>query len=283
MLLSELLVEIVTINMRYQSVAGSSQSNRSEDIIDSLFFQEWENHQDYLYRCCLKWMGGNATNAEEVLSQAMFKAFEKIRDSTIVITNFKAWLTRLTYNLCMDIHRENKKLGDRVESWEVMLERGEEGVFSLSDTPESVVLRGELARIIQCAIEDLPPRLREPFLLYFIEEKSYQEIAEKLNIAYDNLRKRIAQAQIILQKCLTRYLSGLDNSPLNSSKSPNKKGEPAVGSFHSDEIITTYQEIISSRQQKADFDSSLNYQVSAICLETLSHPWSQSPTPLGWS
>ena len=33
--------------------------------IDSLFWQEWQKHQDYLYRCCVKWMGGNSTNAEQ--------------------------------------------------------------------------------------------------------------------------------------------------------------------------------------------------------------------------
>ncbi|MCP2730668.1 RNA polymerase sigma factor [Limnofasciculus baicalensis] len=263
-------------------MTGSIQWNCREDR-EFLFFQEWENHRDYLYRCCLKWMNGNATNAEEVLSQAMFKAFEKVQDSTSVITNFKGWLTRLTYNLCMDIHRENKKFGDRSESWELIVEKGEEGLVSLSDSPESIVLRGELAIIIQCAIEDLPPKLREPFLLYFIEEKSYQEIAQKLNIAYDNLRKRIAQAQIILQKSLTKYLSGLDNSLLNFSESLDKKGEPGVGSFYSDEIITTSQEITPSPQEKEGFDCSFNYQVDAICLETLSHTWYQSPTPLGWS
>ncbi len=282
MLLSEIVVEIVQINMRCKSVAGSIQSNRRENR-EFLFFQEWENHRDYLYRCCLKWTGGNATDAEEALSRAMFKALEKIRDSTSVITNFKGWLSRLTYNLCMDIHRENKRLGDRVESWEVIIEKGEEGLVSLSHSPESVALRRELAIIIHHAIEDLPPKLREPFLLHFIEEKSYQEIAQKLNISYDNLRKRISQAQKILQQPLTKYLSGLDNSLLNYSNSPDKKADPGVTSFHSDEIINTFPEITPSPQQKGGFDYSFNYQVSAICLETLSHPCYQSPTPLGWN
>ena len=163
------------------------------------------------------------------------------------------------------------------------MKKGEDGLVYPSDSPESVVLRGELVRIIQCAIEDLPPKLREPFLLHFIEEKSYQEIAQKLNIAYDNLRKRIAQAQKILQKRLTKYLSGLDNYLLNYSNSSDKKVDPGVTSFHSDEIINTFPEITPSPQQKGGFHCSFNYQANALCLETLSHPWYQSPTPLGWS
>ncbi|NET44275.1 MAG: sigma-70 family RNA polymerase sigma factor [Okeania sp. SIO2B3] len=48
-------------------------------------------------------MGGNPTQAEDALSMAMLKAREKIQHSTKAIENFKAWLVKLTYNLCMDL------------------------------------------------------------------------------------------------------------------------------------------------------------------------------------
>ncbi|MEG3839047.1 RNA polymerase sigma factor [Microcoleus sp. herbarium14] len=265
-----------------ESSSFSKQSERPSDT-STYFWEQWEQYRDYLYRCCLKWMDGNATNAEEVLSRAMLKAFEKSRDSVNAIANLKAWLTRLTYNLCMDVHRENKRLRERVESWEVMIEKGEEGLPFFSHSPEAAALRCELAAIIHRAIDDLPLQLREPFILHFIEEKSYLEIVQKLGISYDNLRKRISQAREILQKPLTRYLSGADNSLLNSSKSPRQKREPEVESFHSYETIATYPKIASLSQPKTNFDCSFNYQVSAICLETLSPAWYQSPAPLGWS
>ena len=37
------------------------------------FWQIFQQHRDYLFRCCLKWMNGNSTAAEEMLSQAMVK------------------------------------------------------------------------------------------------------------------------------------------------------------------------------------------------------------------
>ena len=265
-----------------QSPAISKQRTRPSDTSIN-FWQQWEQYRDYLYRCCLKWMDGNATNAEEVLSRAMLKAFEKTRDCIDAIANLKAWLTRLTYNLCMDVHRENKRLRDRVESWEVMIEKGEEGLPFFSHSPEAAALRCELATIIHCAIEDLPALLREPFILYFIEEKSYLEIVQKLGISYDNLRKRISQGRKILQEPLTMYLSGADSSLLNLSASPGKIREPRAESFHSYETIATYPKIASLSQPKIGFDYSFNYQVSTLCLETLSHAWYQSPAPLGWS
>ncbi|BAZ53990.1 ECF subfamily RNA polymerase sigma-24 factor [Nostoc sp. NIES-4103] len=91
--------------------------------ISSAFWQLWELNQDYLYRCCFRWMGGNHTDAEDVLSRAMLKAWEKIRECTDVITNFRAWLTRLTYNLCIDVHRERNRRAKKVESLEAMTQR----------------------------------------------------------------------------------------------------------------------------------------------------------------
>ena len=45
----------------------------------------------------------HAINAEDALSRAMLKVWEKIRDCTGNIKRLKAWLTQLTHNLCVDI------------------------------------------------------------------------------------------------------------------------------------------------------------------------------------
>ena len=40
------------------------------------FWQIFQQHRDYLFGCCLKWMNGNSTEAEEILSQAMVKVID---------------------------------------------------------------------------------------------------------------------------------------------------------------------------------------------------------------
>ncbi len=70
---------------------------------DNAFWQLWQQHQKYLYHRCLSWMGGNPIEAEEALSLAMLKARDKLPNSANKITNFRAWLTRLTHNLCVDV------------------------------------------------------------------------------------------------------------------------------------------------------------------------------------
>jgi RNA polymerase sigma-70 factor (ECF subfamily) len=44
----------------------------------------------------------------------------------------------------------------------------------------------EKKKVIRAAIDDLPTRLRETFLLHFYQELSHQDIAERQKISYQN-------------------------------------------------------------------------------------------------
>lgn len=70
------------------------------------FWELWLLHQDYLYHRCLSWMKGNHLEAQDVLSQASLKAYEKLPNHAAKITNIKAWLITFTYNLCIDAYRK---------------------------------------------------------------------------------------------------------------------------------------------------------------------------------
>ena len=52
-------------------------------------------------------------------------------------------------------------------------------------------------------------------MLHFQEQLSYQEIAEKLNISYDNVRQRISQARAILKQ---RYHQDFIGEDINQSQ-----------------------------------------------------------------
>ncbi|AFZ10300.1 RNA polymerase, sigma-24 subunit, ECF subfamily [Oscillatoria nigro-viridis PCC 7112] len=167
--------------------------------IDSAFWKKWQDNQDYLYRCCRKWMG-NPTDAEDALSRAMLKAWEKARDGTDDIKNFKAWLTKLTYNLCADIHRERNRGTLGVDSLDTIAIGNETELISQEETPVRAAMRREVELFFRAAIDELSDRLRETFILHFESGLSYQDIAEQLGISYDNVRKRISQARAILRQ-----------------------------------------------------------------------------------
>jgi len=198
--------------MRYQSGVGAIQCDdqegrsRSQYSIYRVFSQKWHEYQDHLYCCCLKWVDGNHAHAEEALSRAAIKAWNKVKEEKYIVTNFKAWLTKLTRNLCMDIHRENNRRIKRVESIEAISEAQGYQLASIEGSPIHAATQDELDFLVKNAIEKLPPRLGEVFIPYYYQDQSYREIAEEIGISYANVRKRISQARMILKQELRGYV-----------------------------------------------------------------------------
>jgi len=182
----------------------SCQNEGAGDIISTNFWCLWEQHKGYLYRCCVRWIG-NPNDAEDVLNQAMIKAWEKEQEMASPIKDFKAWLTKLTYNLCMDLHRQRCKNGSRIESLDAISAGYQEELVSQEETPVLAATRRELEQFLLSAIDHLPPLLRETLIWHLEKEFSYREIAEKLNISYENVRKRVSLARAILRKKLQEY------------------------------------------------------------------------------
>ncbi|MBU7583119.1 MAG: sigma-70 family RNA polymerase sigma factor [Nostoc sp. TH1S01] len=165
-------------------------------------------------------MGGNPIDAEDALSRAMLKAWEKAQKYAGEITNFKAWLVTLTRNLCVDIHRERSRGANRVEDIESYARSEEQGMVDFDNTPDSAMETDERKRVIRRAIHNLPTRLRETFILHFYQELSYPEIAEQQGISYQNVCKRISQARKILQQELRGYFIGEEETDRNESVTP---------------------------------------------------------------
>jgi RNA polymerase sigma-70 factor (ECF subfamily) len=148
-------------------------------------------------------MNGNVEEAEDAFSQITLKAWDQLFIHADRVTHLQAWLMRFTYNVCMDIHRANKRKAIAVETIEEFSETN-----VAVDPLELSLLSDELEIRIRLAISTLPIRLSLSFLMRFEEEMSYADIAKKLDISKDNAYKRISQARVILKTQISAYLSG---------------------------------------------------------------------------
>ncbi len=193
------------------------------------FWQLWIPYQDYLYHCCLTWMDGNVTDAQDSLSQATLKAWDQLFHQAGKITNLKAWLRRFTHNLCIDIHRERGRKAIGIDNLEEIAGQIEVVTFPV-ESPQSALLSSELEITIWGAIEALPPRLKLPWIMRFEQDMSYLDIAQKLGISIDNVYKRISQARPILKSLINKYLSEFDDSAFLEIPLPSiKKKKPTEG------------------------------------------------------
>ena len=181
----------------------------SDDIV-SEFWQLWQEMHDQLYRCCLRLMNYNSTDAEDALSQAMLKAREKVQRYAGKIRNLKAWLMQVTRNLCVDIISKRSGEAAGVDSLEWVGETENVGTGSAVDTPDKVLETEEKAFVIREAIASLPELLHETFSLHFDRQLSNKEIASEQGISYENVCKRISLARKHLKEKLSGYFRGTD-------------------------------------------------------------------------
>ena len=199
---------LLTSSLPIESGDGENLFHQAAPEILQEFWQQWENHREALYRCCLRLMNSNPTDAEDALSRAMLKAWEKVQKFSGKIDNFKAWLIQLARNLCIDIIRERSRGPAGVEDIERAGTGGEIETASSVETPEQALERSERSLEVRRAIADLPQKLRDTFVLHFYEELTNPEIAERLGISYDSVCKRISRARKKLKEKLSGYFQG---------------------------------------------------------------------------
>ncbi|HBL14641.1 MAG TPA: hypothetical protein DD379_25275 [Cyanobacteria bacterium UBA11162] len=258
------------------SLADTSIDPNAEDLHGHCitFWTLWQQYRGCLYLRCLRWMDGNDADAEEAISRASLKAWSKWLGYSGAIINPKAWLTRLTHNICMDMYRERNWGGQRVDSLEDIQCAEDEIVPSRAESLESALLHREKIAYLRHAIKALSPKLREPLVLHYYQEKSCREIAKQLNLSEERVWKRLQRGRAILKKQLNQYLSGVGNSARDSLQllhsmplTPESRDIPTL-----DVSITA-----------ESFVEPIDYRVTATCLETLPHAWYKSPNLKGWS
>jgi RNA polymerase sigma-70 factor (ECF subfamily) len=173
------------------------------------FWELWLVHQPSIFRICLARLGGRHADAEDVCSQVMQKAREVLPRDAGRIENLQAWLTRLAINVCIDWQRVDKRRSqgawapEPIESNDAL----GAGVAAGSSVPDQSLLRRELRGTVADAIDAMPARLSTTARLFFLEQRTYSEIAQTLGITNPNVRKRIQEARALLQDVMERYMT----------------------------------------------------------------------------
>ena len=133
------------------------------------------------------------------MSTAMLHAFHGFSEQRTVLVNTKAWLSRIVYNACMDIHRERQRFVQPPEEPEA---EPLSTCASGDEAPDRGLLGRELNREVQTRIHALPPNLRTPLEMRFLRGMSYNDIAARLQLTNCNVRKRIQLAYSLLRTSL---------------------------------------------------------------------------------
>lgn len=141
--------------------------------------------KDRLFRFAMR-MVDNAAEAEDVVQEVLIKLWNK-REELPAIDNLEAWSIRLTRNLSVD------KLRSKHHKTETL----KEGYDAVSDayTPQQLVETKDAMDKIHSMMQALPEKQRMVMQLRDIEEMSYAEIAEILEIPMNQVKVNLFRAR----------------------------------------------------------------------------------------
>jgi Sigma-70, region 4 len=130
----------------------------------------------------------------------------------------------------------------------------------------------------------LPTKLRETFILHFYHDLSYQEIAQKQAISYQNVGKRISQARVIMQRELREYFIGENGRetglPVISNLAVTKFAIGEISQRNMGICPIATETVALVTVPKKHHSENINYQLTATCLSMLSRTWYSFSTPL---
>ena len=147
---------------------------------------------------------GNYDDANDVAQDAFLRVFNAI-GSFRGDSSFSTWLFRITTNVFLDERKKAK--AHPQSSLDEYLELGESSVARQiedpSPTPEAVLEESERALILQKAVSDLPEYQRAMVTLYHGQQKSYEEIAEIMDLPIGTVKSRLNRARLALKEKLS--------------------------------------------------------------------------------
>ncbi|OIP66544.1 MAG: hypothetical protein COV32_02485 [Candidatus Yonathbacteria bacterium CG10_big_fil_rev_8_21_14_0_10_43_136] len=129
------------------------------------------------------------SKAVDVVQEAFIKAFINLQ-SFDVRMKFSSWIYRIAHNEAMNVIAKYKyelpiPEGVDFESEEDLVE-----TFSKEETRE---------KVNKCLLQ-MPMLYSEPLSLFFLEDKSYEEISDILRIPIGTVGTRINRAKILMKK-----------------------------------------------------------------------------------
>lgn len=142
-------------------------------------------HQEKVFLICLGF-SRNPADAEDLTQEVYLKALKNIKSLTD-LSLLKFWLFRVARNTCLDFGRKHKHR--RHAPLKPEHEQPE------SRTPESQLVSREQLKSLKAAIQQLPKKQREAFILKEYGDLSYQEIAETLKIKHGTVMSRLNRAR----------------------------------------------------------------------------------------
>jgi RNA polymerase sigma-70 factor (ECF subfamily) len=127
--------------------------------------------------------------AVDTVQESFIKAFINLNNFDIN-KKFSSWIYRIVHNEIINTFKKYKKETPLLENWDFESEENIEEDFD----------QKEMANKLEKCLNNIPLMYGEPLSLYYIDEKTYEEISDILRIPMGTVATRINRAKKLMKK-----------------------------------------------------------------------------------
>ncbi|MGY4758087.1 RNA polymerase sigma factor [Paenibacillus caseinilyticus] len=137
----------------------------------------------------------SAGDAEDVTQEVLLKIYSSLPQYRH--GGLKTWLTRIAVHKAIDYKRsKDRKREQLTEEWEAI----GEAARSPGSPVEEKVLRRDRRERVRENLERLPGAYRDVVVAFYLEDKSYQQIADEQQVAVKTVESKLYRAKQYMRK-----------------------------------------------------------------------------------
>ena len=157
-------------------------------------FEELMAFQKKVFLMCLGF-SRNASDAQDLAQEVYLKAYKNIHTlSELSLAKF--WLFRIARNTCLNFCKKHR-LND-ISAYEIIQQNMDH------QNPEVNLIQQEQLYALKLAVQNLPKKQRDVFVMKEYAELSYEEIAETLKIKQGTVMSRLNRARQAIKERIRR-------------------------------------------------------------------------------
>ncbi len=136
----------------------------------------------------------NPQDIEDLVQDVMIKTYTNIQSFNTDM-RFSPWVYRIAHNTFVNALKKQSRFGYNIFDVDTLLPQ-----LRAEETADSETLSHELSEEMEQYLSELDVKYREPLVLFFYEEMTYQEISDILRIPVTTVGVRINRAKEKLRK-----------------------------------------------------------------------------------
>lgn len=162
---------------------------RSQD--QELYREIMIRYQDKLMRYA-SYLVQDENQAADVVQEAFIKAFVNLHGFQTK-KKFSSWIYRIVHNEAINYLKKHRR--------EISLENNQwlEQKIKSDDNIEEDFSNGETREMLNQCLKKLPVKYREPLVLFYLENNSYEEISDVLQLPLGTVGTRISRGKKMMR------------------------------------------------------------------------------------